>query len=142
MKTGVVIEAKTQKYHLRYRDSLTWAARKNRKSETDAEKVIWNELLRRKKMRVKFVRQKPIDRFVLDFYCSELCLAIEIDGGSHNVKKERDILRDKYLKCCGIDTLRIRNDDVLNNLKEVEKTIKTYIESPLALSRERGRDRV
>jgi very-short-patch-repair endonuclease len=127
LKNDVVAEVKTKKYHLRYRDSLTWAARNNRETETDAEKIIWNGLLRRKKMGVKFVRQKPIDRFILDFYCSELCLAIEIDGGSHEVKEVRDILRDKYLKSYGITTIRIKNEDVVNDLDKVEKIIKIFI---------------
>ncbi|MCX6726847.1 MAG: endonuclease domain-containing protein [Candidatus Shapirobacteria bacterium] len=142
MKKDIVIEAKTQKYHLRYRDSLTWAARNNRKKETEAEKLIWNQLLRRKNLGVKFVKQKPIDRFILDFYCSNLCLAIEIDGGSHKVKSGRDNLRDKYLKACGITTLRFTNKEVINNIKEVARIIRKYISDSLALSRERVRDRV
>ena len=136
MKTGVVVEAKTQKYHLRYRDGLTWAARENRKKETVAERLIWNNLLRKKQMGVKFVRQKPIDRFIVDFYCSELCLAIEIDGGSHNIKKGRDELRDNFLKVCGIKTLRFTNEDVFNNLYKIETEIKKIINNNPALSRE------
>lgn len=53
MKTGVVTEAKTKKYHLRYRDSLTWVARINRKNEIKAEEKLWNEVLRKKQMGYK-----------------------------------------------------------------------------------------
>jgi very-short-patch-repair endonuclease len=120
MKSGVVFEAKTKKYHLRYRDSLTWAARKNRKSETEAEEKLWNEVLRRKQTGHKFVKQKPIDRFVVDFYCSELSLVIEVDGGSHEKKKERDSLRDSFLKSCGIKTIRFSNEEILNDIEKVK----------------------
>ena len=127
MKNDVVIEVKTKKYHLKYRDSLTWAAKNNRKNETESEKILWNRLLRKKYLGYKFTRQKPIGRFIADFYCSELSLIIEVDGSSHLIKKERDILRDKYLNCCGIKTLRLNNNDVLNDLEKVEKIIKEFI---------------
>lgn len=124
MKSGVVFEAKTKKYHLRYRDSLTWAARKNRKNETEAEEKLWNEVLRRKQTGYKFVRQKPIDRFVVDFYCSELSLVIEVDGGSHEKKKERDKSRDDFLRVCGIKTIRFTNAEILNDIDKVKIKIK------------------
>ena len=123
MKSGVVVEAKTKKYHLRYRDFLTWAARKNRKTETEAEEKLWNEVLRRKQTGYKFVRQKPIDRFVVDFYCSELSLAIEVDGGSHDRKLERDKSRDNFLKVCGIKTIRFTNEEILNDIEKVKKEL-------------------
>ena len=144
MKNGVVVEAKTKRYHLRYRDSLTWAARKNRKKETGCEKIIWNKLLRRKQLGIKFTKQKPIDRFIVDFYCSELCLAVEIDGDSHLVKRGRDILRDKFLRCCGITTLRFSNEDVVNDIDNVKQVIQKFIDdsNAPALSREGVRGRV
>lgn len=140
MKKGIVFEAKTKKYHLRYWDSLTWAAQKNRKNETESEKILWNKLLRRKYLGYKFVRQKPIGRFIADFYCSELGLVIEVDGDSHNYKKERDLLRDKYLKCCGIKTIRIKSDDVINNIEKIEKLIRNSF-NPCPV-KGKGRDRV
>jgi very-short-patch-repair endonuclease len=127
MKTGVVIEAKTRKNHLRYRDSLIWAARVNRRKETMNEDVLWNKLLRRKQLGYKFSRQKPIDRFIVDFYCSELRLVIEVDGGSHMQKLGRDGLRDKFLDSCGIRTLRVSDKDVLGNLDKVRKLIFEFI---------------
>jgi very-short-patch-repair endonuclease len=127
MKTDVVFEAKTKKYHVRYWSSLTWAARKNRENETESEKILWNKLLRGKQLGYKFTRQKPINRFIADFYCSELNLVIEVDGGSHDFKKERDFSRDKFLKSCGIKTLRINSDDVINDFEKVEKKIKNFI---------------
>jgi very-short-patch-repair endonuclease len=129
MKTDVVIEAKTQKYHLRYWDKLTWAARINRKKENESEIILWNKLLRRKQLGYKFVRQKPIYRFIADFYCSELCLVIEVDGGSHNKKKENDELRDKYFKAFGITTIRVSDKDVIENIDIVKNKIMDFISS-------------
>ena len=141
MKNDVVIEAKTHKYHLRYWDKLTWAARINRKKETESEKILWNKLLRRKQLGYKFVRQKPIYRFIADFYCSELCLVIEVDGGSHNKKKDNDELRDKYFKAFGITTIRVSDKDVIENIDMVEKEIKEFINNPCPV-KGKGRDRV
>ena len=129
MKNGIVIEAKTKKYHLRYRDSLTWAARKNRKNETKPENKLWNEVLRRKQTGYKFIRQKPIDRFVVDFYCSKLSLVIEVDGESHENKKERDKSRDDFLKSCGINTIRFSNKEIIDNLEKVKSKLTNKIKS-------------
>lgn len=129
MKNDVVVEAKTQKYHLRYWDKLTWAARINRKKETESEKILWNKLLRRKQLGYKFVRQKPIYRFIADFYCSELCLVIEVDGSSHNKKKDNDELRDKYFKAFGINTIRVSNKEVIENIDKVKNEILGFIAS-------------
>ncbi len=129
MKSRVVFEAKTKKYHLRYRDSLTWAARKNRKNETKAEEKLWNEVLRRKQTGYKSVRQKPIDRFVVDFYCSELSLAIEVDGCSHNNKLERDKARDGFLRVCGIKTIRFTNEEILEQVEKVRKNLINELKS-------------
>jgi len=129
MKNDVVIEAKTQKYHLRYWEKLTWAARINRKKETESEKVLWNKLLRKKQLGYKFNRQKPIYRFIADFYCSELCLVIEVDGGYHDNNKDNDKLRDKYFKAFGITTIRVSDKDVINNIENVKTKILDFMAS-------------
>ncbi len=129
VKTDVLLEAKTKKYHLRYWDSLTWAAKNNRKKETESEKILWNKLLRKKQLGYKFTRQKPIGRFIVDFYCSELSLVIEIDGGSHDQKKGRDVLRDRFLSCCGIKTLRFTDRQVMGDINRVEDKIKQFVAS-------------
>jgi very-short-patch-repair endonuclease len=127
MKNGIVVEAKTRKYHLRYRDSLTWAARVNRKKETESEKLLWNRLLRSRKLGYKFTRQKPIDRFVVDFYCSELRLVVEVDGGYHKNRRGIDNSRDEFLGSFGIRTLRVSDADVMNNFEVVEKRIREVV---------------
>ena len=69
--------------HLKYLNELRSLSRKNRLEATETEKILWNKVLKGRKTGYKFLRQKPIYRFILDFYCRELLLAIEIDGAYH-----------------------------------------------------------
>jgi len=110
----------TQKGHIRYLEELKILAIRNRKNPTEAEYIMWRYL---RKNKYKFIRQKPVFRFILDFYCRELLLAIEIDGNSHDKKKNYDLLRDQYLKSVNIKTIRFTNDEVLNNFDEVLKRL-------------------
>ena len=112
---------------VRYRDSLTLMSQRNRTKPTETEKIIWDKILSRDKTGYRFLRQKPIDRFIIDFYCSKLLLAIEIDGESHIKKKETDELRDKFLKQIGITTVRFTNEEVINNIDSVKKKIDDLI---------------
>jgi len=98
-------------------------ARYLRKEETKAEKILWQEL-RNKKLGVKFRRQHPIDKFILDFYAPEIKLGIELDGSSHKENTEYDKLRTEYLKSQGIKIIRFWNADVENNLESVIERIK------------------
>jgi very-short-patch-repair endonuclease len=102
-------------------------SQKNRTKPTDAEKIIWDKILSRDKIGYRFLRQKPIDRFIVDFYCSKLSLAIEIDGESHIEKKGTDELRDKFLKQIGVTTIRFTNDEVINNIETVKRKIDDLI---------------
>ena len=97
-------------------------AKKNRKNPTVGEKEFW-KLLSYKKLGYKFTKQKPSGRFILDFYCSDLLLDIEIDGDSHNKKQNYDQGRDLYLEQRAIKTIRFRNEDVLNNIEKVRKEL-------------------
>jgi len=99
----------TKRLCVRYWPDLTFMAKQNRKNPTEAEKKMWNEYLSRDKTNYRFLRQKPIHRFILDFYCSKLNLAIEIDGDSHRKKKWTDADRDKFLYQIGINTIRFTN---------------------------------
>ena len=100
--------------YLPYNFALKEKARDLRKNMTLAEKKLWKEFL--KDHKYKFTRQKPIDNYIVDFYCSELGLVIEIDGTTHLDKK--DILYDKKrtadLMKYGLKVLRFWNDDVLS----------------------------
>ena len=114
----------TNRGHLRYLEELKELAIKNRKNPTEAEYIMWQFL---RKSKYKFIRQKPIFRFILDFYCRELLLCIEIDGGSHNKKKNYDLLRDQYLKTINIKTIRFTNEEVLNNFGKVLERLLPFL---------------
>jgi len=100
-----------------------------RRNMTDAEMVLWSRLKNRKIFKVRFRRQHPIDIFVLDFYCHEIKLAIEVDGGIHlkSEIQEYDKGRSHEIEKFGIKILRFTNEQILNNLNEVQITILNII---------------
>ena len=126
MKYITDYEFKTKRGNIKYLESLRRLSRINRKNPTDAEFVMW-QFLRKNNFGYKFTRQKPILRFVLDFYCSKLLLAIEIDGGSHNKKQNYDLERDRYLSGLNIKTIRFTNEEVLNGFEKVKEKLLTLI---------------
>ncbi len=99
--------------------------RELRQELTKAEKLLWAELRNRKLNGLKFRRQHPLDKFIVDFYCNEKKLVVELDGAVHNEKinKEYDEARTALLAGLNIIVLRFKNEDVTNNLKEVLKKI-------------------
>ncbi|MDQ5768227.1 endonuclease domain-containing protein [Thiothrix subterranea] len=99
-----------------YHDNLVALARVNRKNPTPAEYKMWSEILRRRQLTgFKFLRQKPIDGYIVDFYCATLALAIEIDGDSHADKMEYDTERTRILNAYDLQIIRYTNDEVLGN---------------------------
>ena len=128
MKYKVPEEARTQIGNLKYLDGLRELARDHRKEPTEAEKIVWEEILEKRKTGFLFLRQKPLGKFILDFYCSKLVLAIEIDGDSHDNKKYLDKYRDLYFIQRGIKTIRYRNEEVFENIGEVKKKIQNEID--------------
>ena len=99
--------------------------RELRQESTEAEKLLWAELRNKKLNGLKFRRQHPIDKFIVDFYCHERKLVVELDGGVHDEKinKEYDEARTALLAGLNIFVLRFRNEQVIDNLKEVIKKI-------------------
>lgn len=95
-----------------------------RKNQTKTEEILWFEL-RHEKLGYKFKRQHSIGGYILDFYCPQKKLIIELDGEVHNTKeaKKYDEVRDKHFKELGYKTLRFKNEEVKNNVEYVlEKT--------------------
>jgi very-short-patch-repair endonuclease len=128
MKKPLDYEAINEKRNcVRYRDGLVIMSKRNRKKPTEAEKIIWDKVLSKDKTGYRFLKQKPVDRFIVDFYCPKLLLVIEIDGGSHLKKKGRDEHRDRFLKQIGITTIRFTNEEVINDLELVKKKITELI---------------
>lgn len=101
-------------------------AKELRRGLTPAEKILWGRL-RKKRLGFNFRRQHPIADFILDFYCHEVCLAIEVDGEVHTSvnQKEYDEHRTLLLNEMGIDVMRFSNEDVFKQTDEVCSIIQT-----------------
>jgi very-short-patch-repair endonuclease len=80
MKHISPMEAMTKIGNFKYLNELRQLARQNRNNPTKSESLIWNSVLKNRKIDYLFLRQKPLGKFILDFYCSKLLLSIEIDG--------------------------------------------------------------
>ncbi len=105
---------------LPYNKNLTALARANRKDPTPAESAIWNKVLRTRQLSgYKFLRQKPIGEYIIDFYCSELKLVIEVDGDSHAVTLEYDLERTRCLNALGLQLVRYANHEIMRNIDGV-----------------------
>jgi very-short-patch-repair endonuclease len=102
-------------------------ARQLRKNSTREEKILWNFLKNRRFMNLKFRRQHVINGFVLDFYCADLKLAIEIDGPIHDNRKEYDEERQHLIEQRGLYFIRVSNCVVTNNLNYVFERIQEHL---------------
>jgi len=113
-----------------YNDASTKPARRHlRKDATDGERKLWSILRNRQMAGFKFLRQYSVGSYILDFYCPEKRLAVEIDGGQHaDIRSQQhDAQRDSYLKGLGIRVLRFWNNDVLQNAEGVAQRIREEI---------------
>ncbi|MEM9119456.1 MAG: endonuclease domain-containing protein [Cyanobacteria bacterium P01_F01_bin.56] len=99
--------------------------RRLRQNATPAEQLVWQRLRDRQVENCKFRRQYSVDAFVLDFYCPELRLAIEIDGDSHNSEEAvaYDLARQRTIEALGIQFLRFTNREVSGQLDTVIEQI-------------------
>lgn len=111
---------KNYKY-IPYDRNLVSRARELRKQATEAEKIFWTEILKDKRLKnYKFTRQKPLDNYIIDFYCASLGLIIEIDGEIHNFQKIRDKERNNLLEeKFGLKVVRYTNEQVLNYTEKI-----------------------
>jgi len=100
-------------------------ARELRTKQTDAETLLWYFLRNRDFCGIKFRRQHPVCGYILDFYCHEANLAIELDGSGHSEDERKlyDAERTRVLEGAGIKVLRFWNDEVLKNLEAVLEEI-------------------
>jgi very-short-patch-repair endonuclease len=111
-----------------YNPKLKVIARELRKNPTFSEKILWNAI-RRKQLGCEFHRQVPIDEFIVDFYCHELKLAIEIDGISHESEKAKinDADRQQKIENYGVSFLRFDDEFVKENSDKVISEIENWI---------------
>jgi very-short-patch-repair endonuclease len=96
---------------------------------TFSEVLLWQKLKNKQMLEYDFDRQKPIDNYIVDFYCKKLKLAIEIDGDSHNYDfvSENDVVRQKRLEQLGVRFLRYQDKDVKNKMGFVLNDIHDWI---------------
>ena len=111
-----------------YNPKLKEYARKLRNNSTYTEVQLWNYLKGKQLRGYDFDRQKPIDNFIVDFYCKELRLAIEVDGESHYGNREKDKRKDKRLNELGVTVLRFDDMEIVYQLDEVIKRIEKWID--------------
>lgn len=114
-------------YH--YNNNLKEFARKLRNNSTLPEVILWNKVLKLKKLRgYSFLRQRPIGSYIVDFFSKELKLVIELDGEIHKFQKSNDKKRDDELEGYGYSIIRFDNEDILNGLPNVIRTLENFID--------------
>jgi very-short-patch-repair endonuclease len=104
---------------LPYNPALKERARALRLAGNLSEVLIWNELKKRKFLGIDFDRQKIIGNYIVDFYCAEKQVVIEIDGSSHDNKIDYDAQRDAFLAGLGLTVLHIPDIDVKRDMSGV-----------------------
>jgi len=113
---------------LRYNPRLKLLARELRRKSTLAEVLLWQCLSRKQRRGHDFHRQRPIDEYIVDFFCPDLMLVIEIDGDSHKLKGIEDQTRQRALEQLGVRFLRFSEQEVRRNTDGVVLAIDRWIE--------------
>ncbi|MGR3177465.1 MAG: endonuclease domain-containing protein [Candidatus Anammoxibacter sp.] len=114
---------------INYNPKLKGFARKLRNNSTKSEIKLWQCLKGKKMMGHDFHRQKPVDNFIVDFFCNKLNLAIELDGYTHTFEEIaiKDKLRQEKLQGFGISVLRFSDEDIMKNIEGVIEAIQNFI---------------
>ena len=112
---------------LPYKPHLKEIAKQLRQNMTLSEVLLWNELKQKKIQGYDFDRQKPILNYIVDFYCKDLKLAIEIDGNSHDNNFENDLIRQKEIECLGVSFIRFTDISVKTNIQNCIAEINNWI---------------
>jgi len=110
-----------------------------RRKSTDAERLLWGLLRNRRLEGFKFRRQHPVGKYILDFYCHEARLGVELDGGQHNDAEQhrKDNARSSFLAREGVTVIRFWNNEVLQQTEGVADKLLLAL-SPALSQRERG----
>jgi elongator complex protein 3 len=127
---GAVYEMEDLRIHgelIPYKGSLKENAQQLRNNQTLAEKKLWHDVLSKDRTGFRFLRQKPIDSFIADFYCSKLLLIIEVDGKIHDSRKEYDESRTYCLENLGLKVIRYTNEEILDNIVAVKNDLNSQI---------------
>ena len=112
-----------------YNKNLKEHARKLRSNSTLAEVILWDEVLKQKQLKgYAFLRQRPIGNYIVDFFCKELKMIIELDGTIHRFQKSKDKKREENLQAMGYNIIRFHNEEILKNIHNVKISLELYIE--------------
>ena len=119
----------TKRKIIPYNPKLTQLAKKLRNESTETEIYLWLKLKGKQMYGYDFHRQKPIDNYILDFFCYDLMLGIEVDGYSHEILEvhNKDIVKEKRMTELGITILRFSDFEVLRDMENVIRAIEFYI---------------
>ena len=112
-----------------YNPNLKELARQLRNNSTKAEIILWQKLKGKQMYGYDFHRQKPIDNYLIDFFCHELMLGIEVDGYSHQIIEvfNKDVKKEGVMNMLGIHILRFSDEQVLKDTDNVIRAIEWYI---------------
>ncbi len=110
-----------------YNPKLKQLARNLRNNSTLSEVLLWDMLKKRQMLGYQFMRQKPIGNFIVDFYCSNLKLIIEIDGETHDYKLTEDVERQQWLEQYGLTVLRFDDLEIKKDMETVLRSIEGWI---------------
>jgi len=113
---------------LPYNPELKQLAKELRRNMTLSEVLLWNELKQKKMLGFDFDRQRPIGEYIVDFYCKDLSLAIEIDGDTHIYRYDYDDERQRALEKMGVRFLRFEDIEVKKHMLNVLRVIEDWIE--------------
>jgi very-short-patch-repair endonuclease len=113
-----------------YNPKLKELARELRNNSTKAEIILWLKLKSKQMYGYDFHRQKPIDNCILDFFCQELMLGVEVDGYSHEIIEvfNKDVVKEEKMSSFGITILRFTDNQVLRDMDNVLRAIEGYIQ--------------
>ena len=119
----------TKRKIIPYNPILKEFARQLRNDSTKTEIFLWLKLKGKQMYGYDFHRQKPIDNYILDFFCPELMLGIEVDGYSHEFLEvyTKDTIKEKRMNELGITVLRFSDEEVLNDMENVLLAIEFFI---------------
>ncbi len=112
-----------------YNPQLKELAKELRNNATKSERVLWKSLSGKQCFGYDFHRQKPLGNYILDFFCQELMLAIEVDGVSHNQEdvRARDKEKEAFLNGLGITVLRFQDNDIYPENRDALAEIERYV---------------
>jgi very-short-patch-repair endonuclease len=112
-----------------YNPKLKEFAKQLRKNSTQSEIKLWKALKGKQLNGFDFHRQKPLLDYIVDFYCAELSLVIELDGYSHHLEEtqQKDQLKQKHLEEAGLSVLRFADSEVMNDLESVMRVLERFV---------------